>query len=611
MAAHDAFLTYAWSDGNSVASTLQQAIRTIGKPWWRRSALSVYRDTTDTEPSGSLRSDLFAELDRSRYLILLASRKAARSRWVEREVGFWLSKFGTDRLLLVLVDGEIHWGRDDFDWSRTDCLPRALAGRYRTPPPYADLRWAVGREDLSVHDPDFRSEAATLTATILGTSKRELLSADVDQHRRARRTAVSSILALSVLLVLALVLTTVAFGSGRGAAADHRRADADLHTAVAQAMLRDAVRLRATDPRRALQLGVAAQYLDPGAGTQQALTDTVRTTTFRGATQTQPLVGAVLDPDGPSVLIRTSDRAVSEWSLDGEPQRRFRQASTASKMSRTADGKTAALGGPDGVQLWVSSATAGTLSFSGVTALGFAPDGRTLATGGSQGQVQLWDVSKPASPTAIGDVFGGGAEPVTALAFSPRRDLLAYARSGTVRLWNVADPAQAQQVATIDGLDGVADLAFSPDGRQLAVVAGGAVRLVDVSTSAPGAPVVVRGPDGVRFEVVAWSPDGRHLAGGGSGGAVTTWNPSSRALVTSAAVQKGTVRDVAFDQKSATLLSAASDGTVVRWDAAPATPPVTAVALLTDACRRAGGGLPADVWASYAPGIAYRNTCAP
>ena len=91
MAAHDAFITYAWAEGTGVASALQHAIKTIGTPWYGTGALAVHRDTTDTEPSGSLRSDLFAELDASRYLILLASPKAARSRWVEREVGHWLS----------------------------------------------------------------------------------------------------------------------------------------------------------------------------------------------------------------------------------------------------------------------------------------------------------------------------------------------------------------------------------------------------------------------------------------------------------------------------------------------------------------------------------------
>ncbi|TQS39776.1 toll/interleukin-1 receptor domain-containing protein [Cryptosporangium phraense] len=604
MAAHDAFLTYAWSDGNGVASTLQQAIRTIGKPWYRRSALSVYRDTTDTEPSGSLRSDLFAELDSSRYLILLASRRAARSRWVEREVGYWLNKSGTDRLLLVLVDGEIHWGRGDFDWSRTDCLPRALSGRYAAPPPYVDLRWAVGREDLSVHDPDFRSEAATLTATILGTSKRELLSADVAAQRRARRTGISAILALSLLLVVALVASTLALVSGRGAASDLRRADADLHTAAAQAMLRDALKLRGEDPGRALQLGVAAQYLDPGAGTQQALTETLRVTPFRGSARTEPLSGAILDPDGPSVLTRAADGTVSSWSLDGDPERQP-LASSAGTTHMARAGALTALAGPGGVRLVASAADAGRVVFPGVTAVGFTPDGRTLATGGTAGQLQLWDVSKPAAPVAVGDVFGGGSEPVTALAFSSR--LLAYARSGTVRLWSVADPKAAQQVATIDDLDGVVDLTFSPDGRRLAVASATGVQVIDVAEpSAPGTP---QGVSGARYGTLAWSPDGRRLAGGGPNGTVTTWDPERRTVVLTVAVQKGEVRDVAFDRTSATLFSAGSDGSVLRWDATPAVPPATAVALISDACRRAGGGLPRDVWTSYAPGIDYRDTC--
>ncbi|MFG1924993.1 toll/interleukin-1 receptor domain-containing protein [Cryptosporangium sp. NPDC048952] len=603
--AHDAFITYAWAEGTGVASALQHAIKTIGTPWYGTGTLAVHRDTTDTEPSGSLRSDLFAELDASRYLILLASPKAARSRWVEREVGHWLSGSGAaalhagdapkpiDRLILVLLDGEIHWGRDDFDWSRTDCLPRALSGRYAALPRYIDLRWAVGREDLSVHDPDFRSEAATIAAPIIGTSRRELLGRDVREFGRARRTALSALAALALLLVVSLVVSGVAIVDGRSEARAHDRAAADLRTTAAQAFLRDATRLRTSDPERALQTGMAAQYLAPGREATRALTEALRATPFAGVVRTHAMQAAVLSPES---LLASDGGTISSWDLD-PVQRRSRVPAPGGVMAAGKDIIAV------GAQLWDGALrTVGTVPFTGVSALGFSPDGRTLATGGSAGQVRFWDVSTPSAPRQRGDVIGGGTEQVTALAFGT--DLLAYARSGTVRIWRVADGAPTAQLATVDGPTDVTDLAFSPDGARLAVASAAGIQLIDVTQ--PTAARRVRSTG--RYSTLAWSSDGKWVAGGGDNGAVTVWDAGTRLPVISASAQKGLVLDLVFD--GPTLLSAGADGTVMRWSVIPAALPYGSAALIGAACRRAGGGLSREVWESYAPGVDYRDTCA-
>jgi MTH538 TIR-like domain (DUF1863) len=70
-------------------------------------------------------------MEGSRDLLLLASREAASSKWVERELAQWLSKNRGEQLLLLLTDGELAWddNSQDFDWQRTTTAPpRALAG---------------------------------------------------------------------------------------------------------------------------------------------------------------------------------------------------------------------------------------------------------------------------------------------------------------------------------------------------------------------------------------------------------------------------------------------------------------------------------------------------
>jgi hypothetical protein len=58
----------------------------------------------------SLWSSIVAALDRSRFVILLASRESDGSQWVAKEVDYCCAKVERrPRLLIALTDGEIEW----------------------------------------------------------------------------------------------------------------------------------------------------------------------------------------------------------------------------------------------------------------------------------------------------------------------------------------------------------------------------------------------------------------------------------------------------------------------------------------------------------------------
>ena len=78
-----------------------------------------------------------------------------------------------------------------------------------------------------------------------------------------------------------------------------------------------------------------------------------------------------------------------------------------------------------------------------VNSVAFSPEGHMLASGDADGTVRLWNVADPAHPRPLGPpLTGSGAVAVDSVAFSPTGTCWpAASDDGTVQLWDVADPA--------------------------------------------------------------------------------------------------------------------------------------------------------------------------
>jgi WD40 repeat protein len=150
-----------------------------------------------------------------------------------------------------------------------------------------------------------------------------------------------------------------------------------------------------------------------------------------------------------------------------------------------------------------------------------SPDGKTLASGGADNSIRLWDVESGKERVALENAAEFWVDSV---AFSPDGKTLAAGLGGnTIKLWDIGT-RKGSTLLELGSQFASPLVVFSPDGKTLA--SGGRcileIRLFDVAGGKQTA--ILKGNDVYGVKALAFAPDGKTLTSVGINVGIKRWD---------------------------------------------------------------------------------------
>ena len=570
MMAYAAFISYSHTADDRFAEGLQKALHQFAKPWYKIRALHVFRDQTNLSANPALWKSIEQALRDSSYFLLLASPEAAGSKWVRREIEFWRDNKSAHTLLLVLTQGDLIWdaNRGDFDWERTNAIPRLLGSFFTEEPLWVDFRNAKAQEQLSLRSAPFRTRVADLAAPLHGRSKEELDGEDLREHRRTLRVAGLAVAGLVILLCAALVAAWIANEQRKLKDRQRQIAVSRLLTAESEATLGPGPDMESRERSGILALEALRRFARMGMRSLEADQALRNALGILGPSALQfdfgwPVSDVAFTRNGETLVAASVYSGPKRWRLsDRSPLPTWQRTQRVRQVALSPDGRYLVTADyhPSGLQAWVepvdSSRPEPPRKYMGQEPVAVSPSAGYLVLGSTAGnEVRIIDLSSGQTVKTI--PFGHQ------LVFSRDGRYLAAAAIRDTSVWKLdsGGPAERFQPVTLFRSPPGA-LAFSADSRYLAIKErdDDQVLILELSEGHEIARLPAMGDPG---RAMALSSGARYLAMARLNDVLVRHVPTAASVLLPYGRE---ISSLSFDTASTRLAVAGLDHRVIGWE---------------------------------------------
>ncbi|HZI54461.1 MAG TPA: TIR domain-containing protein, partial [Chitinophagaceae bacterium] len=353
---YNAFISYSHAADGKLAPALQTGLEKFAKPWYKIRNLNIFRDEASLSASPHLWINIQKALDKSEYLVYMASPVSASSIWVAREIEYWITNKSIDKLLIVLTEGEIAWDNktNNFLNVGSNSLPDILDKKFKAEPFYIDLRTAKTQQDLSLNNPIFKKEVLKLAAQLHNKEPKELAGEEVTAHWKMIRLRNTVITILIFLFVAAIAAAWVAIQNAKEAIKERNIAQANYLVSEAQ-------RVADKDPTLALRLAEASMKQHTDSFISNIAQTIYRKNSFyriiaalQGTDSSyNSFTTTDYSPDGKFILTGSGDGIPRLWDNNGKLIREFKAHSRfISSAGFSLDGNTILTQADSIIRLW-------------------------------------------------------------------------------------------------------------------------------------------------------------------------------------------------------------------------------------------------------------------